>query len=220
MSNALFINITATGSSPMYSQLTSVTTAVISDGSYDIRQTHISTLEQERVALTELCSEANAAGIVLYNDPSVIKYISECCRQYCLRFSPSDTGYLYEHISELPIDPESVLKRIPTITGELKHFYKDYKNYYYLPAEDTAYHRSVSEFVDKNARVRATARTAYTKKTGTFVPVFNGSGVDPNYLFRRSYEDKQEYLPIEYLDLSDPRVLCSYIFCPHTLPDA
>lgn len=220
MTNALFIDITATGSSPMYSQLTSVTTAVISDGFYDVKRICISTLEQERLALTELCFEVNAADTVLYNDASVMKYVSECCKQYCLTFSPSDTDYLYNHISELKIDPESVLKSIPSITGELKHFYKDYKNYYYLPAEDIAYHKSVSEFVDRSARVQATARTAYTKKTGTFVPVFSSSGINPDYLFRRSYEDKHTYLPIEYLDLSDSRVLCSYIFCPHTLPDA
>ena len=33
---------------------------------------------------------------------------------------------------------------------ELKYFYTDYKNYYYLPDEDYAIHKSISSFVDKS----------------------------------------------------------------------
>ncbi len=54
--------------------------------------------------------------------------------------------------------------------GELKYFYPDYKNYYYLPAEDNAIHRSVAEFVDKSHRVKAGAKTAYQRKQGLFLP--------------------------------------------------
>ena len=48
--------------------------------------------------------------------------------------------------------------------GCLKYFYPDYKDYYYLPFEDTAVHKSVGEYVDRSARKKATARTCYTKK--------------------------------------------------------
>ena len=48
--------------------------------------------------------------------------------------------------------------------GQLKHFYPDYRDYYYLPFEDTAIHRSVGEYVDRSARKKATAKTCYTKK--------------------------------------------------------
>lgn len=54
--------------------------------------------------------------------------------------------------------------------GELKYFFPDYKNYYYLPIEDYAVHRSVGEFVEKGARKPATARTCYQKKAGLFLP--------------------------------------------------
>ena len=54
--------------------------------------------------------------------------------------------------------------------GELRYFYQDYKNYYYLPAEDMAVHKSVGEFVDRKNRVKATASTCYIKKKGLFVP--------------------------------------------------
>ncbi|MDO4961689.1 MAG: hypothetical protein Q4E57_07555, partial [Eubacteriales bacterium] len=54
--------------------------------------------------------------------------------------------------------------------GELRSFYADYKNYYYLPAEDMAVHKSVGEFVDKKARRQATARTCYQRVKGLFIP--------------------------------------------------
>lgn len=56
--------------------------------------------------------------------------------------------------------------------GELRYFYPNYKDYYYLPFEDTAIHKSVGEYVDKDARVRATAKTCYTKKEGCFIPQY------------------------------------------------
>lgn len=56
--------------------------------------------------------------------------------------------------------------------GTLKHFYPDYKDYYYLIYEDTAIHKSIGEYVDKGARIRATAKTCYTKKEGLFLPQF------------------------------------------------
>ena len=62
--------------------------------------------------------------------------------------------------------------RIELYEGELKFFYPNYKDYFYLPLEDTAVHKSVGEFVDKSARVRATAKTCYTRKNGLFVPQF------------------------------------------------
>ena len=54
--------------------------------------------------------------------------------------------------------------------GELRHYYPDYKNYYYLPAEHMAIHNSVGEFVDKSQRTRATRENCCTPMTGTFLP--------------------------------------------------
>lgn len=219
MQKALFISISATGSSPLYSQLTSVTTVSMNDGSFCRKDIPIKHLNEEFDTLTSLCSTVKEYNIILYNDEKDIRYLTECCRQYSLILEAKCKGYLADYIDELNIDLSSARENIPVITGELKHYYKDYKNYYYLPAEDTAYHKSVSEFVDRSARVQATARTAYTKKTGSFVPVFSGMEINPNYAFRKDYSDRQIYIPLEYLDLSDPRTLCSYIFCPHIQKD-
>lgn len=60
--------------------------------------------------------------------------------------------------------------KVPLIDGELKYFYPNYRDYYYLPAEDTALHKSVSSFVDPEYRVAATAATCYTRKKSEYLP--------------------------------------------------
>ncbi|MCD8083177.1 MAG: ribonuclease H-like domain-containing protein, partial [Clostridiales bacterium] len=57
--------------------------------------------------------------------------------------------------------------------GALKHFYPNYKDYYYLAGEDTAVHKSVGASLPKSARTQATARTCYTKEEGCFLPQFD-----------------------------------------------
>ncbi len=64
-----------------------------------------------------------------------------------------------------------VTVRVPMYTGTLYHYFPDHKNYYYLPDEDMAVHKSVGGYVDKDHREQATALNCYTKKTGTFIPV-------------------------------------------------
>ena len=59
---------------------------------------------------------------------------------------------------------------IPFYAGTLKHFYKDYKNYWYLPKEDFAVHKKLAQFVDKEYRQPASKETAYGKKEGLFLP--------------------------------------------------
>lgn len=54
--------------------------------------------------------------------------------------------------------------------GTLKYYYPNYKDYYYLIYEDTAIHKSVGEYVDRDAKVKATKETCYTKKSGSFLP--------------------------------------------------
>jgi hypothetical protein len=66
-------------------------------------------------------------------------------------------------------DSHAVL-RVPVYTEELKYYYTDYKNYYYLPLEDTAIHKSVASFVDKSHRTQATAATCYSRKYSSYLP--------------------------------------------------
>lgn len=64
---------------------------------------------------------------------------------------------------------EGILK-VPVYDGELKYFYANYKDYYYLPDEDEALHKSVASFVDKDHRVQAQAANCYTRVRSCFLP--------------------------------------------------
>ncbi len=58
---------------------------------------------------------------------------------------------------------ETLMVEIPLEQGYLKNYYENHKDYYYLPLEDTAIHKSVGSFVDKKLRKQATQYTCYTK---------------------------------------------------------
>lgn len=66
-------------------------------------------------------------------------------------------------------ESEGTLK-VPLFEGELKYFYANYKDYYYLPVEDNAIHKSVAHFVDRDHRIKATASTCYTRKQSSYLP--------------------------------------------------
>ncbi len=85
--------------------------------------------------------------------------------------------------------------RVQPYIGGLKYFYPNYKDYYYLPAEDRAIHKSVASYVDKNFRTQAAASTCYCKKSGCFLPQYQT-------LFTPSL--KQEYQDqISYFELTE-----------------
>jgi len=64
-----------------------------------------------------------------------------------------------------------VMILLPIFKGELKYFYPNPTDYYYLPLEDCAMHKSVASFVEKEYRKKATAATCYTRKEGAFLPL-------------------------------------------------
>lgn len=83
--------------------------------------------------------------------------------------------------------------RVPLYEEEMKYFYADYKDYYYLPAEDTAIHKSVAKFVDKNYREPAKASNCYTKKSGKFLQQW-GTAFVP--FFKRDYDSKEVFFEL------------------------
>ena len=88
------------------------------------------------------------------------------------------------------LEGNRLLCRITLLQGELKYFYPKYKDYYYLPAEDMAVHKSVGAYVAKSARRQATAKTCYGKQTGLFLPQFQGLWTP---VFRPEYASPQIY---------------------------
>lgn len=105
-------------------------------------------------------------------------------------------------------DKDRMELSIRVYQGTFKYYYPNYKDYYYLIYEDTAIHKSVGEFVDKTARVKATKETCYTKKDGTFLP-------QPAHIFEPEFQlsckDKTGFFEATETSFSDSGKLNEYI---------
>lgn len=77
--------------------------------------------------------------------------------------------------------------KVPIYEEELKYFYANYRDYYYLPAEDIALHKSIATFVGNEHRVAATAATCYTRKYSSFLPQWD---ILMEPFFKRDYRSK------------------------------
>ena len=97
--------------------------------------------------------------------------------------------------------------KVPLYEGTLKHFYPDYQNYYYLPYEDEAIHKSVAIYTDPARRRKAKASDCYKKFTGTFVAA---PGNPPLPLLRESYNSSLAYALWPFADMS-AAVLHAYL---------
>ena len=83
--------------------------------------------------------------------------------------------------------------KVPVYEEEMKYFYSNYKDYYYLPEEDTALHKSVASFVDKNHRVQATAASCYTRKYSTYLPQWD---IFSEPFFKRNYKSRDLFFEL------------------------
>lgn len=99
--------------------------------------------------------------------------------------------------------------RLLLYQGELKYFYPDVKNYYYLPCEDIAIHKSVGSYVAKEARKKATPQTCYGKKSGLFLPQVIPLW-QPAFYF--SYQSSPAYAEYREEYFSEPKNI-SALFC-------
>lgn len=108
---------------------------------------------------------------------------------------------------------QKAVLQIPIIKDTLKHYFSDYKNYYYLPAEDMAIHKSVASFVENSNKQKATKSTCYTKKTDAFIPCHNTDHVDA---FQYHITDKQIYQSLDTLIDHDEYVITYILQCLKT----
>ena len=96
-------------------------------------------------------------------------------------------------------DKDEAILRVPIYEEELKYFYSHYEDYYYLPKEDTAIHKSIASFVDKKYREKAKPENCYTKKSGqylrewdlVFTPFFKSDYKDDKIFFDLNANLKQ-----------------------------
>ena len=103
-------------------------------------------------------------------------------------------SYSYDNIYLTAYDNKLKLL-IKLYEGELKFFYDNYKDYYYLPQEDMAIHSSLATYVDKNFKEKAKKSNCYTKKSGIFAPQYSDT-FTPS--FKNDYKDN-----VSYFELTD-----------------
>ena len=114
---------------------------------------------------------------------------------------------------ELSAEGNRLTLDLPLYSGELKRFYSDYENYYYMLYEDCAIHKSVGQYVDRSARKKATAKTCYTRAAGLFVPqplLADGTPMWHECL-KADYKSKQLFVPYSEQLFTDPETAVLYL---------
>ncbi len=148
--------------------------------------------------LNSLCSFDNIENSLI---PSSIKLISTNDIQYNISFmlseplpfeiNTSDSSY------ELKISDNKGILLLNGISDTKKYFFDNYKDYFYLPLEDTAIHKSVGIYVDTDHRRKATKETCYEKITDIFffepseilTPIFKDSSRSKELWFNKKSLD-------------------------------
>lgn len=111
-------------------------------------------------------------------------------------------------IADLEADGDRLTATVDLYEGELKYFYPDYKNYYYLIYEDRAIHKSIAEYVDKEARIKASQKTCYTRQTGCYLPQFSPAFTP---VLQREPKDKITYFPYDGIRFCESGAADSYL---------
>lgn len=62
----------------------------------------------------------------------------------------------------IEIKENHIIADVALFNNKLKYYFENYKEYYYLPEEDMAIHKSLAMYVDKKFRLKATPITSYT----------------------------------------------------------
>lgn len=127
-----------------------------------------------------------------------------------LRFDspfPKRISFSYEEFSFSAMGNTANVK-VSIYTNELKYFFPNYKDYYYLPYEDTAIHKSVAFYVDKDFRTKAKAANCYSKKSGRFLPEYEEL-ITP--YFKIDYFDKKLYFELTDEVLSNLDTMYKYV---------
>ena len=93
----------------------------------------------------------------------------------------------------LEIKDKSLFLTVPLYQGELCYFFKDYKDYEFIPSEDRVVHKSLASMYPKEMREKAKASTAYQKMKTSFLPVFQ----EKEKVFKKTYQDKNCFIPFK-----------------------
>ncbi len=107
----------------------------------------------------------------------------------------------------LSVSGQTASLRVLGQERELKFFFPDFKDYYYLPLEDTAIHKSVGIYVDPEHREKAKASNCYQRHYGLYFPQ-PSELVTP--VFREDHKARQLYFEWQDSLAEDPDFLSRY----------
>lgn len=110
-------------------------------------------------------------------------------------------------LSDIKFRQKDVCLHVKALKGALRHYFEPYQDYYYLPNEDRAVHKSVAAFVDSSHKKKATASTCYAKQDGTFLPQENALFTPCFYPEKKT---KRSYFAFQGDFLSDKEKLAMY----------
>ena len=127
-----------------------------------------------------------------------------------------------EPLSSFEVKNHQCIFTIPLLMGELKHYYENPADYYYLPAEDRAIHKSVGRYVEKKYRRQASAADCYIRKEGLFVPAaekksrygFQAGSRLPYQsftLFKKTHSDARSFLDFDDIFAMDHELIIAYL---------
>lgn len=153
-------------------------------GLIPVYQRYLSTADEELLSLLLLHNYEDVTGMIdllpllSYTRLTTEAYTEKNCRllKDCLSFSLQLSDAVPQEIQQedaicsLHVAGDQMELQIYGKQATMKHYYTDYKNYYYLPAEDTALHKSIAAYVDTGFKERAKASNCYQKMDGLFLP--------------------------------------------------
>lgn len=119
---------------------------------------------------------------------------------YLASFTIDYPGEIYQknELFEMTLKDGQSNITIPTEARIMKLYLEPISDYYYLPAEDYAVHKSIGKFVQKEHRVKATRENCYVKKDDFFLPAYKRFKL-PVHLYYNKYNDALGYVSVSDL---------------------
>ncbi len=158
---------------------------------YDIFNGELKAKKVQANYYTDMYGKTRQELIMTLTLPQALPVALSCCVNGCYFKAENDLANL----------------RVPILEEELKYFYANYKDYYYLPTEDIALHKSVAGFVDKAHRVQATAANCYTRKVSLYLPQWELLFTP---FFKRDYKSKELFFELTDEIKKDRTVFTKY----------
>lgn len=103
---------------------------------------------------------------------------------------------------------------VKEISTCLKYFFADYKNYYYLPEEDSCIHKDLAAFVESSHKEKAKPENCFVKKDACFIPIlcqsilFNGKELP---VFKENNNSTDCFIEIDDTKRTDDAFWRAYI---------